>query len=219
MFRAYFNAPRRRRRAVVLMSLICTIVVGAILLQPSNPLPLESRYQKWSLEGEPLANWSGPWACVEDQTTGLLWEVKTDAENIRHGDWTYSWYSNTASRGIPNQGDCYFERDRCDTEDLIRRANKERWCGLDGWRLPSSKELMSLLNFSVKPGRPKITVEFFPHTQKANYWTADFNARLTGVYAQFTVGAMALSFGDGRQSALPYQSAEFVRLVNSNQPK
>lgn len=175
--------------------------------------PSDFHLVKVNHQGEELAIWSGPWHCVFDQNTGLLWERKQDDETIHDGYWTYSWFQN--GQGVPNYGDCYFEDERCDVDDLIRKANQNKTCGVDDWRLPTSAELMTIVSDQLRPGEPTINKDFFPQTKKGDYWTAEGGKPLTGVYAHLKRGAIAINFGQGEMVTLPYRNAAFVRLVSN----
>ena len=201
------------KRTIGIVGLLITVGVIALF----NPVPQEqpspSRWIKTNAQGQTMSPWSGPWTCVYDTKTKLLWEAKTDNESIHDGYWTYSW--NDGIRGVENKGDCYFEKERCDTLDLITRVNKEKTCGLDNWRLPSSKELLSLVSRDTKPGEPLIAKDFFPQTKRGDYWTMDSQQRLTGTFTYLKEGALAVDFVNGNLTKLPYRNASFVRLVNT----
>lgn len=158
-----------------------------------------------------MGAWSGPWSCVCDSHTGLLWEMKTDDEGIHDGYWTYSWYEEDF--GTPDNGDCYFEKERCDTRDLIRHTNREKLCGAHNWRLPASIELQTLLYLQAKEGAPLIDTDYFPKTRRGDYWTQDAEKPLQGVYRHLKHGAVAINFIAGEQVTIPYRNAAFVRLV------
>lgn len=191
---------------------VCLVAIYAAL-RPPPPVepPSDSRWIKVARDGVPVDNWSGPWQCVFDQQTGLLWEVKTDNEGIHDGYWSYSWFDGTT--GIANMGDCYFEEDRCDTLDLIKRVTVEKACGASEWRLPEGNELLSLVQRNVKPGDPAIAKDFFPFTKRGDYWTGQSRQPLTGVYRHLGEGALAVNFVAGSVVTLPYRNAAFVRLV------
>ncbi|MCO1333552.1 DUF1566 domain-containing protein [Microbulbifer sp. OS29] len=161
-----------------------------------------------------MAAWAGPWSCICDTDSGLLWEVKTDDEGIHDGKWTYSWYQ--FEEGIANNGDCYFEKERCDTEDLIRRTNKQALCTSTSWRLPTITELRSITFKQNKPGKAMIESEYFPKTQRGDYWTSDSNRPLFGVYQYLNTGAGAVNFINAETITIPYKNAAFVRLVSSH---
>lgn len=192
--------------------LIISGLIYAGFNQPAPPTRADAPFIKISAHGEPLDIWAGPWSCIYDPGKGLLWEVKTDAEDIHHTSWTFSWFNKNL--GAENSGDCYFEAKRCDTEDLLRRANKKRLCGSDGWRLPTANELSSLVNHAAQPGEAVIDGDFFPHMQRGDYWTRDHGQELAAIYQHLGSGALAVNFIDGSITALPYRNAAFVILVS-----
>lgn len=124
-----------------------------------------------------------PWSCVQDNVTGLMWEVKTDEDGLQDRDWTYSWYNSTGINdggfaGIENSGSCV-DSINCDTEKFISAINTENLCGFDDWRLPNPSELLSIVTFNPIPFAdltfpipPAIDVGYFPQTLRADYWTS-----------------------------------------------
>lgn len=194
--------------------LIISALLYATFNQPALPTQADTPFIKINAQGEPLDIWSGPWGCVYDQRSGLLWEIKTDAEDIHHASWTFSWFN--ANQGVENSGDCYFETARCDTDDLLRRVNQKRMCGREGWRLPTADELSSLVTHTAPPGDAMIDNDFFPHVQRGDYWTINHKHTLSSIYGHLGTGALAVNFNDGSVTALPYRNAAFIMLVNDN---
>lgn len=199
------------------LCVICLCVGLYTWLQPiEQRQPQTFHLVKINSRGQAIENWQGPWACVADQNTGLLWEVKRDDESIHDGYWTYSWYDG--HKGIPNRGDCYFEQQRCDVADLIRRANDAQTCGVNDWRLPTAAELSSIVSFDIRPGEATINKDYFPHSKRGDYWSLDANKPLQGIYAHLKTGAQAVNFAQGKAVVLPYRNAAFVRLVAETNP-
>jgi hypothetical protein len=167
--------------------------------------------------GETISPWQGPWSCVVDSTLNVLWEVKTDNESIHDGYWTYSWFDKT--QGKENFGDCYFEENRCDTNDLIRHTNQQGLCNQHNWRLPTPTELQSLVTKPQRPGKTYITTDFFPFIHQGDYWTSGSQQPLPQHFSQnssqVSTGALAVNFHAGQQVTLPYRNAAFVILVSS----
>ena len=177
----------------------------------SAPQPQPYHLTKMTADGNSLLAWQGPWQCVVDKRTGLVWEVKTDSENIHDGYWSYSWFDG--ADGVENFGDCYFKKDRCDTNDLIEQTNQEKLCGFGNWRLPTPEELSSLVDQHHKPGHQTIDLNYFPHTKAGDYWTSRNQVSLKGSFRHLREGAVAVNFLTGKPQALPYRNAAFVRLV------
>ncbi|WP_440873669.1 DUF1566 domain-containing protein [Thalassotalea sp. PLHSN55] len=206
-----------KRAALILLMIVFLVYFSREQL--TDPQPQTSHWVKINALGQPIANWSGPWACVLDTNTGLVWENKNDSEGIHDGYWTYSWFDVTANNGqglgVENWGDCLFEKDRCDSQDLIKRMNQEKTCGLTQWRLPTAKELATLVIDYQQAGEPVIDMQFFPQTKRGDYWTADAQQPLTGFYQYLGQGAVAVNFITGEQVVTPYRNAAFVRLVSS----
>ncbi|MFC3031700.1 DUF1566 domain-containing protein [Pseudoalteromonas fenneropenaei] len=197
------------------------LAVGILFLlndwQLTAPQPAaQARFFKVTTQGQVLAPWQGPWHCVLDSHTGLLWEVKRDDESIHEGDWTYSWFDG--QNGSANQGDCYFRAERCDSADLIVASNHSALCGVTDWRLPTSRELDALRVAQDRAHQPQLAEDYFRFIKDGDYWTADHALPLTGIYQRQGLGARAFNFYQWQSSILPYRNAAFVMLV-ANAPK
>ncbi|WP_404389623.1 DUF1566 domain-containing protein [Pseudoalteromonas phenolica] len=202
----------------LLLSLIffAVCLLTSIIFEQQPILLKDAKYSKVDHEGNELAAWQGPWACVYDKTQKLLWEVKRDDESIHDGYWSYSWFNNQI--GEKNSGDCYFEPDRCDTQDLIRKANQHGLCQVTGWRLPTKQEVEAILQPQDKPQQAMLATDYFRHIKAGDYWTQDAEQPLTGHYRHLEKGAIAVDFYQGRFHTLPYRNAAFVMLVTSELP-
>ncbi len=200
------------KRLCLVLSFIAGLVSFAWLNPPKPDEPQISRWQKINAQGEPIANWKGPWSCVLDKESGLLWEIKSDSENLHDASWSYSWFDG--EHGESDMGDCLYDTNGCDTLDHLRKTNAESLCGHKNWRLPSAEELTSLLDFSVPSGHTKINSAFFPRVHKGDYWTNDHSIRLTGFYSKLGEGSKAVDFKDGSVKTLPYRNAAFLMLVS-----
>src|SRR5690554_349469 len=96
------------------------------------------------------------YACIRDNYTGLIWEVKTNGHwrsDLHSGKATYFWYTpNGNNGGLPglsdndtNQQWCA-NKGRCDTDKFIEDVNAVNYCGLKNWRLPTYSEIASIAN-------------------------------------------------------------------------
>jgi hypothetical protein len=134
-------------------------------------------YTKLDDLGNPLPDIAVSWAMVRDNITGLIWEVKQspdgvpDYANLHDIDNKYWWYdSNPATNGgvagTDGAGD--------DTEDFINALNASNFGGYSDWRVPTAKELASIMNSDATS--PAINTQYFPNTLSSGgfgmYWTS-----------------------------------------------
>lgn len=115
-----------------------------------------------------------PWACVLDNQSGLVWEVKGTEPGLHNIDNTYSWYDSDPSTnggfaGRANGGTC--TGSNCDTESYIKAVNAEKLCGFTDWYLPSHFELGTIVDEGVFYPGPTLPKTFFPEALAGKYWT------------------------------------------------
>ncbi|TMP38254.1 InlB B-repeat-containing protein [Pseudoalteromonas rubra] len=108
-------------------------------------------------EGNPLPNSAEHYACLRDNYTGLMWEVKqSDKESLHYYGHRYSWYNpdyntNGGYPGVQNGGTC--AGSACDYPSFVEAVNTAGLCGAKDWRMPSNKELLNIFQISVESGR------------------------------------------------------------------
>lgn len=129
-------------------------------------------YTKLDNNGDALPKKSTqPWAMVRDNVTGLIWEVKTDLDgspnynNPHDADNLYTWFDG--NDGTPGDG-----KETFDTEKFIDSLNDAYFGGYNDWRLPTIKELDSIVNYNIPNPGPTINPDFFPSTQSSHYWSS-----------------------------------------------
>ena len=128
-------------------------------------------FTKLDATGTPLIDQSvsydtQPWACVQDNVTGLVWEVKTTTPGIHFKDNTYQWGGLTAiGRDHPNREGVYYDPS---WNELVQGSNDENLCGFNDWRVPTSSELSSIANKGINHS---IEFNFFPNTAW-KYWSS-----------------------------------------------
>ncbi|MDQ6988236.1 MAG: DUF1566 domain-containing protein [Mariprofundaceae bacterium] len=174
-------------------------------------------FTKLDSRGIPLTNQAAayvntPWDCVQDNVTGLMWEVKTPggAGGLRDANHEYSWYNTNGAEngGFPgraNSGICV-DTVNCDTEKYVAAINAVNLCGYSGWRMPKKGELMSIKDYGLSVSGLAIDVNYFPNTFLAWYWSA------TPAYRADLVWGVGYKFGDN--TGLGMKSwMDHVRLV------
>ena len=124
-----------------------------------------------------------PWACVQDNQTGLVWEVKhTDESAANYGDLdssvldlqshdaVFQWRGTTAvgeDSDSTLRGEYYN-----DWNNLVSSINRIGLCGYSDWRVPTLQELVSLAHLgNTDQG---IDTNYFPNIDSANgsFWSA-----------------------------------------------
>lgn len=113
-------------------------------------LPIQDKRWIWSTGSEED---STNWSCILDNVTGLLWERKDIAGLSRAQD-VYMPMSVEAYLEFNPRSDTiknchgYDENNPdsvCTTPAFIKRVNNNRLCNKENWRLPTAKELASIL--------------------------------------------------------------------------
>jgi hypothetical protein len=142
---------------------------------PATAAAPQTRYQRLDRDGEPVTA-DEPWSCVRDNRSKLVWEVKTDDGGLHDARYQYSWFDPSLDRnaGVRNGGRCGGGVD-CDTHAYQAALNRQRFCGLDDWRLPSKQELQTLVVLGNQGGKATIDRKYFPGTAASWYWTASAN--------------------------------------------
>ena len=155
------------------------------------------------------------WGCTYDNTTGLMWEVKTTS-GLRSFINTYSWYSSNAANngggvGVSSGGNCGFAG-RCDTEKFTQDVNAAGMCGHNDWRMPTLRELNGLMRFDSRIGGSQFLLDesYFPNRDQLYTWSGSPDANEP--YYAWIVG-----FYYGFARTLSRVNANSVRLVRIGQ--
>lgn len=178
-------------------------------------------FTKYDRNGVDVGNNASDWQCVQDSVTGLMWEIKTGGngvigdEGINDADDRYSWYnSDPASNGsgagfMDNQGEVCSDYDSedsstfCNTQAFVDKMNKNAWCGFADWRLPTRKELISIVDYGN--ARPMIDSDYFPEVGQY-VWTST-------PLALGSTSAWGVNFDYGNSFSIDKRNARQVRLV------
>ncbi len=130
-----------------------------------------------------------------DLITGLMWEIKDDADGIHDKDNTYPWTSATGGTGPT--GTLFTDfldkiNNTCEGAGITpcsMDSECSKFCGLAGhqdWRIPNIKELQSIVDYSILMPASSLPGD----TGGSNYWSA------TTLAANATI-AWSVSFGTG----------------------
>lgn len=90
----------------------------------------------------------GDGAMVQDNVTGLIWEQKKNADGVRDysdphdADNIYTWCDTDTNTNGGDEGVC----GENDTMDFLAQLNKANFGGHNDWRLPTIKELATLVD-------------------------------------------------------------------------
>ena len=132
-------------------------------------------YIKLDENSADLPDEAASWSMVRDNVTGLIWEMKTDDGSIHDRDNTYTWYDSTPET---NGGGAGTPGDGTDTEDFIAVLNVAEFGGFTDWRLPTIKELQSIVDYGTI--MPNIDTDYFPNTVSSHYWSSSTYVNDTG---------------------------------------
>ena len=162
--------------------------------QDSQYITTPQSYTKLDANGNDLPNdapW--PWSMVRDNVTGLIWEMKTDDGSIHDKDNIY-WYENI------------YGGDILDVDDFISLLNAAQFGGYSDWRVPTIKELISIVNRDTFV--PTINTLYFPNTESDYaYWSSTILA-----YDQYRVCVGSFTMG-GVSTLDRYDHITHVRAV------
>ena len=146
------------------------------------------------------------WLMVKDNVTGLIWEVKKVDGSIHDKDNKYTWCDTNSATNGGNSGTCGINS----TENFITTLNSENFGGFSDWRMPTIKELSTIINSQIY--KPDINTTFFPNTGLSPYWSSTTNANNFG-------DAWSVSFYDGNVIDYVDKPNEIrVRAVRGGQP-
>lgn len=178
-------------------------------------------FTKFNNNGVDVGNNASDWQCVQDNVTGLMWEIKSGGngvigdEGINDADDRFSWHnSDPSSNGggsgfMNNQGEVCSDYDsenpqtHCNTQAFVERMNKNAWCGFADWRLPTRKELLSIVDYGN--ALPMMDNDYFPEIGQF-VWTST-------PLALGSVSAWGVNFQYGNSFSIDKRNARQVRLV------
>ncbi|MBB3060517.1 DUF1566 domain-containing protein [Microbulbifer rhizosphaerae] len=183
----------------------------------SDGAPLAIQSVAWSDSGSETEG--SQWACVQDTSTGLTWEVKQPGDNRgRHSaDSSFSWHqpdSETLNKA-EGMGQCYVDGtlstgSDCNTRTSVERIRMHTLCGQSNWRVPSRAELATLVFQDDNGAVHHIGSTVFPGIDGSpglQYWSNDGGDKWH---------AWALDVPSGEAVLREPHEALRVRLVSAN---
>lgn len=150
-------------------------------------------YTKLGQNGTPLpdiATWADGWIMTRDNVTGLIWEIKTNDGSIHDRDNESIWYDAQSV--------------------FIAQLNQQGFGGYSNWRMPTIKELSSLVNSSIPSPGPTIDTSWFPNAMSSSYWSST-------TWAHFTNYAWRVGFNNGSVYIANESYSYYVRAVRAGQ--
>ncbi len=207
------KAPAKSKRIVPVVKPVGLLVTFPKPTDITIVLAKAPQYVKIDHANGELHESISKWDCVEDKSTGLIWEKKTQGRGLRDAANFYSWYdpntvSNGGNVGAPDNGKCRGGIN-CDTDSYIKAVNKLKLCGYSDWRLPTRADLMSLVQYSEQSkGKGLIERRFFPTATSDWYWAADTD-ELNPERAWYVL------FFNGRRMKASKFEAKRIRLVRT----
>lgn len=137
--------------------------------------------------GAPSATPTTDWACTKDNVTGKVWSL----QSLGPMDWYVAMFA-------------------------YENSNLRGRCGGTNWRLPTVRELLSIVH-NDSTTEPPVDVAYFPSTVEDFYWTAE-----VFMGPPYTVGGEAWYVRFGASTGIGgsgYRSRatndQYVRLVHS----
>ena len=153
-------------------------------------------FTKLDANGDVLPDDAALWQCIRDNVTGLIWQVHDDS-GLTSAENRYSWYEpdpllNGGDAGRANGGSC--TGTECDTHAFVQALNAAALCGFQDWRLPTRRELFSLVDYSrIDPALPTSVFRSVPTYFNPFYWSS--NTYPTTVSVGISAWALDISTG------------------------
>jgi hypothetical protein len=128
---------------------------------PFDKIPCAGTGQDGSYNINPMSFTDNGNGTVTDNNTGFMWQKQDDGI-------AYNWYQASGTYDASYNPS---SQDVCGSLSLS---------GYSDWRLPTKKELMSIMNYSIPYPGPTINTTYFPNTKSSFYWSSTTFAYYSG---------------------------------------
>ncbi|GAM11249.1 hypothetical protein OR1_03560 [Geobacter sp. OR-1] len=123
---------------------------------------------------------------VADSSTGLIWKRCSEGlSGVKCEDGTVSTYN---------------------WKEAKKAAESSKFAGRQDWRLPTIKELDTIVEYQCS--MPAVNQTVFPATPASNFWSSSF-------YSGYSNGGWNVNFNDGVRDSCSMNYSLYVRLVRS----
>jgi hypothetical protein len=160
------------------------------------------------------ATFTDGWIMTRDNVTGLIWEVKRNKDGEKNyddphdADNTYTWYDSWSGIYAPGDG----------TEQFINALNVDQFGGFDDWRIPSIKELASIIDSSITVPGPTVRTAYFPNTAASCFPNTDESCYWSSTWSSPYHLALGVNFYSGSASQSLFKNDfHYVRAVRGGQ--
>lgn len=131
---------------------------------------------------------------VTDNNTGLMWQKDENPT-------TYNWYQSSGT---------YDSNYNPGSTDVCGSLNLGSY---SDWHLPTKKELITIVDYSIPYPGPTIMTAYFPNAYASNYWSSTTVANST----LYPGSALGVSFGGGGVSINYKHGGLYVRCIRGSQ--